>query len=76
MTNPTKRCCYSRIASICDVFDALTSKRPYKKPWPLKDVIDYIKMNSGVQFDPEIVESFIQIIPDLVVLRKQYSDES
>jgi len=64
----------ARIASICDVFDALTSERPYKKAWPIEDVITYIKDNSGVHFDPDITEYFLQIIPELLELRKQYSD--
>ena len=64
----------ARIASICDVFDALTSDRPYKKAWPLDDVIDYLKSNSGIQFDPEITEVFLQIIPEIVTLRTQYQD--
>ncbi|MCU7834363.1 MAG: response regulator [gamma proteobacterium symbiont of Taylorina sp.] len=64
----------ARIASICDVFDALTSARPYKKPWPVEDVTVFIKENSGSHFDPQITDIFIQIIPELVILRKQYSD--
>ena len=64
----------ARIASICDVFDALTSVRPYKKAWSVDDVIEYLKANSGLQFDPEITETFIKIIPDVIDLRTQYND--
>ncbi|MCW8929164.1 MAG: response regulator [Gammaproteobacteria bacterium] len=64
----------ARIASICDVFDALTSVRPYKQPWPLEEVVDYIKANSGSHFDPQITSVFIDLIPELIELRKQYSD--
>lgn len=64
----------ARIASICDVFDALTSVRPYKKAWPVEKVVNYIRDNSGLYFDPEITDLFIQIIPELIELRKKYSD--
>jgi len=63
----------ARIASICDVFDALTSERPYKKAWPVKDVISYIKDNSAKQFDPKIVDKFITIIPEVIQLRNKYN---
>jgi len=64
----------ARIAAICDVFDALTSARPYKKPWPIEDVVAFIKENSGSHFDPKITDVFIRIIPELVKLSKEYSD--
>lgn len=64
----------ARIASICDVFDALTSVRPYKKAWSLEAVVEYIEANSGLQFDPEIVEVFIKIVPEVIELRNQYKD--
>jgi len=64
----------ARIASICDVFDALTSERPYKKAWPVEDVISYIKDNSAKQFDPKVVDKFITIIPEVIQLRNKYND--
>ncbi|MEA3289543.1 MAG: DUF3369 domain-containing protein [Campylobacterota bacterium] len=51
-----------RITSIVDVFDALTHERPYKKAWEKDEVIEYIKENSGTQFDPKLVEIFLKII--------------
>ena len=50
-----------RIVTVADVFDALTSERPYKKAWPLKDAIEEIQRQSGHQFDPRIVEAFLKI---------------
>ena len=41
-----------RIAAVCDVFDALTSERPYKKAWSVEDGMDFIKDNAGSHFDP------------------------
>lgn len=48
-----------RIISIIDVFDALISKRPYKKPWSHADALEFLKQNSGSQFDPELVKMFV-----------------
>jgi len=44
-----------RITALCDVFDALTSKRPYKKAWTVEDAMNLIERESGKHFDPELV---------------------
>lgn len=49
-----------RIAAICDVFDALVSQRPYKKPWPLDIAFDEIKKGRGAHFDPKLVDLFLK----------------
>ncbi|MDP8265337.1 MAG: response regulator [Candidatus Aceula meridiana] len=64
-----------RITAICDVFDALMSKRPYKKAWTFKEVVDEIKATSGTHFDPKIVDAFLKILPDKEVLKKDYESE-
>ena len=51
----------ARICAICDVFDALLSERPYKRPWPLQDAIEEIHRESGHHFDPRLVELFLQM---------------
>ncbi|MFX3635098.1 MAG: HD domain-containing phosphohydrolase [Candidatus Pristimantibacillus sp.] len=51
----------ARIVSVVDVFDALTSKRPYKEKWPEEQALTYISEQSGQQFDPEVVESFLRL---------------
>jgi putative two-component system response regulator len=48
-----------RVVALADVFDALTSKRPYKRAWTLEEAVDTIKHDSGAHFDPEIVRCFI-----------------
>jgi response regulator RpfG family c-di-GMP phosphodiesterase len=48
-----------RICAICDVFDALTSKRPYKEAWPPTDALDELRSQSGRHFDPRLVELFL-----------------
>jgi len=65
-----------RIAAICDVFDALTSKRPYKEPWPLSDALDEIRAGKGAAFDPKIVECFFKCLPDLNNIRESLQDKS
>jgi len=63
-----------RIVAICDVFDALGSKRPYKEPWPLEDALDLIRKGNGVAFDPRIVECFFKILPELLCIKEEFSD--
>jgi PAS domain S-box-containing protein/putative nucleotidyltransferase with HDIG domain len=52
----------ARIFSVIDVYDALTTDRPYRKAWPQEKVISYLKENSGIQFDPTIVEEFLRLL--------------
>lgn len=53
----------ARIFAIVDVWDALLSDRPYRKAWSRDQVVEYVKTQSGRQFDPKIVESFFSILP-------------
>jgi HD-GYP domain-containing protein (c-di-GMP phosphodiesterase class II) len=48
-----------RIVAIADVFDALTSKRPYKEAWSLEEAFRYIAEHAGTHFDPELTELFL-----------------
>lgn len=54
----------ARIFAIADVWDALTSSRPYRKAWTKKKALEYIKEQSGAHFDPYIVEIFLRTIKD------------
>jgi len=51
----------ARIVSVADVFDALTTRRPYKKPWPVDEAIAEVKGLSGRAFDPDIVTAFLNL---------------
>lgn len=64
-----------RITAICDVFDALTSVRPYKKAWPAKDALAYINEQAGKHFDPTLVAAFNQAYPAILEIADQYADE-
>jgi len=65
-----------RIAAICDVFDALTSRRPYKEAWTVERAAAEIREGSGTHFDPAFVPKFLDILPQVVKLRDSYSDEN
>lgn len=65
-----------RIVAIADVFDALTSDRPYKKAWPVKDAIDLIHSESGEHFDPQLVTHFMNIIEDVINISEKYADKT
>lgn len=54
----------ARIFSIADVWDALTTDRPYRKAWTHETVIDYLQERSGTRFDPKLVEIFIKMIEE------------
>lgn len=53
---------YSRVISICDAYDAMTSDRPYRKALSKKATIKEIKKLSGIQFDPDLVDKFLKIV--------------
>ena len=64
---------FGRIASIADVFDALTTTRCYKEPWPMPKVLDYFQAQQGVQFDPELTKLFLDNIDDFLAIKEKYS---
>jgi putative two-component system response regulator len=51
-----------RIVSVADAFDALTSPRPYKEAWSRTRAIEEIRAHAGEQFDPHVVEVFLEIV--------------
>ncbi len=61
----------SRITALADVFDALTHKRPYKIAWPLDRAINEISDLRGQQFDPELTDLFLALVPKL---RREHGD--
>lgn len=65
-----------RIAALADVFDALTSERPYKKAWPLDRALDYIQANRGFHFDPACVDAFMRQWPLVLTTLSIHRSES
>lgn len=63
-----------RIAAICDVYDALISRRPYKPAWSKEDAIGHILANSGTHFDPAVVRSFLACLPSIDEIQRLYAD--
>jgi putative two-component system response regulator len=55
----------ARITAIVDVFDALTHVRPYKPAWPVSQALHEIRTLRGVQFDPDVTDLFLQLVPRL-----------
>jgi len=64
----------ARIAAICDVFDALTSERPYKKAWSVEQAVAVLEEESGKHFEPAMVELFIANLPEILVIKESYLD--
>ena len=64
-----------RISAIADVFDALTSVRPYKQAWPVEKAVAYIRDNDGIHFDPDLVTRFNEVLPEILRIREDYADE-
>jgi len=60
----------ARVCAICDVFDALTSERPYKKAWTPEDAFGLLQKEAGEHFDPKLVDAFMQIEDEIRVLMK------
>ena len=65
----------ARICSVSDVFDALTSIRPYKHPWPVGEAVDWIRAHSGQHFDPAVVAGFDAALPEILRIRELYRDD-
>ena len=65
----------ARICAIADVFDALTSVRPYKRPWSFEDAIAYLHKESGSYFDPAAVAAFDRALPEIKRIRELYRDD-
>lgn len=63
-----------RIVAVADVFDALTSARPYKKAWPMDDAVAFVKKNAGKHFDPEVVTHFLLRLPEIIAISKFHAE--
>ncbi|MHB1237120.1 MAG: response regulator [Gallionella sp.] len=64
----------ARIVAVADVYDALTSNRPYKKAWSNGDSLAYLTANSGKHFDPACVDAFIAQYSEVLIIQRQLQD--
>ncbi|MGB5096323.1 MAG: HD domain-containing phosphohydrolase [Porticoccaceae bacterium] len=64
-----------RIVAAADVYDALTSVRPYKDAWPTDKAVSYMKLSAGTHFDPEVIHHFLKHLPDINKIMQEHADE-
>ena len=64
----------ARIVAVADVFDALTSNRPYKRAWSFQDALHYIQSESGRHFDPACVSAFGRRIDAVAAIMRDLGD--
>jgi len=65
----------SRIVAIADVFDALTTARPYKEAWPVEEAVMLIEESAGSHFAPDLVSVFLKILPEILEIRDKYAEK-
>ncbi|MEZ8966682.1 HD-GYP domain-containing protein [Vibrio breoganii] len=63
-----------RISAIADVFDALTSPRPYKKAWDTEDAFQLLIDEKGEHFDPKLVDIFLEHKQEILEIKERLSD--
>jgi putative two-component system response regulator len=63
-----------RIVAVADVFDALTSVRPYKPAWTVEAAVEELKRGSGTHFQPQVVEAFLARLEDILAVTSAYRD--
>lgn len=64
----------ARIVAVADVFDALTSVRPYKKAWTFQHALEYVQSNSGKHFDPDCVRAFEKRVDAVAQIMQELGD--
>jgi putative two-component system response regulator len=66
---------YGRIVAVADVFDALTSARPYKKAWTLEAAEKFLQDQTPSHFDPKCVEAFFRAWNEVLIIHDRYQDD-
>lgn len=64
----------ARIVAVADVFDALTSRRPYKDAWTVDAAVEQVRGDAGSHFDPRVVEEFLAALPEILEIRERYAE--
>ncbi|TGL14446.1 HD domain-containing phosphohydrolase [Leptospira levettii] len=64
-----------RIIAIADVFDALTTVRPYKKAWEVEDALAFLQKEAGTHFDPQLVKEFLKVLPKVLEIKAEWPEE-
>lgn len=63
-----------RIIAVVDVFDALTTERPYKKAWPVEEAVAHLQREAGRHFDPQLIGFFMNVMPEVIKVRQRWSE--
>lgn len=66
---------FCRIVAVADVFDALTSERPYKKAWDLEEAVEFLKAGAGTHFDPACINAFLSAWDDVLAVRERFKED-
>ena len=65
---------FGRICALADVFDALTTRRPYKPPFSNEKAMDIMQKGRGTHFDPALYDVFLDGFPGILAIQKEYLD--
>ena len=65
---------FSRIVAVADVFDALSSSRPYKRAWSVDEAAEFLRAGRGAHFDPHCVDAFLGAWPEVLEIRQRFQD--
>jgi len=65
-----------RICAVADVFDALTTKRPYKEAFSNEEAFDIIRKGRETHFDPEVVDIFFDKVSEIETIQSKYLEGS
>lgn len=65
-----------RIVAVADVFDAISSSRPYKRAWPLEKAVALLVEGRGRHFDPDCVDVFLDHLDDVLAIQNEFADDS
>jgi putative two-component system response regulator len=63
-----------RIVAVADVFDALTTARPYKNAWPVEEALAYLQAERGKHFEPRLIDHFVEILPEILAIKEEYAE--
>ncbi|MGB0126789.1 MAG: HD domain-containing phosphohydrolase [Rhodocyclaceae bacterium] len=63
-----------RIAAVADVFDAITTERPYQRAWAVERAVEFLRSGRGTQFDPDCVDALLSEWDVVLAIRQRYDD--
>ena len=66
---------YGRIVAVADVFDALTSKRPYKEAWSFEKALDFLVEEKEKHFDPQVIEYFVENLDEVKKIYERFQED-